>query len=171
MKGELVPQEVIKNQIYLIRGQKVMLDFDLAELYEVNTKALNQAVRRNIDRFPEDFMFKITWKEAENLKSQFVTSRWGGKRKLPLAFTEQGIAMLSSVLRSKRAIHVNIAIMRVFVRIKQMLFAHKELAHKLEQLERKVGKNSEDIQLIFRAMHKLMEPPPAEASKKIGFMK
>ncbi len=165
----MVPQEIIENKIYLIRGQKVMLDMDLAVLYGVKTFVLNQAVKRNIARFPEDFMFKITWREAENLKSQIVISSWGGRRFRPYAFTEQGIAMLSSVLHSERAIQVNIAIMRVFVRFKQMVSAHKDLAHKLEQLEQIVGKNSEDIQLIFQAIHKLIEPPPAKESKGIGF--
>lgn len=169
MSEALVPQEIIENKIYLIRGQKVMLDMDLAVLYGVKTFVLNQAVKRNIARFPEDFMFKITWREAENLKSQIVISSWGGRRFRPYAFTEQGIAMLSSVLHSERAIQVNIAIMRVFVRFKQMVSAHKDLAHKLEQLEQIVGKNSEDIQLIFQAIHKLIEPPPAKESKGIGF--
>jgi hypothetical protein len=171
MIEELVPQEVIENKIYLIRGQKVMLDIDLAELYEVKTKQLNRQVRRNIERFPKDFMFQLTKNELENLRCQIGTSSWGGIRYHPCAFTEHGILMLSSVLKSKRAIHVNIQIMRVFVRIKQMVSAHKELAHKLEQLEQKVGKHSEDIQLIFQAIHKLMEPAPAKVIKKVGFLK
>ena len=169
MSEELVPQGIIENKIYLIRGQKVMLDMDLAELYEVETKQLNRQVRRNIERFPEDFMFRLTKDELENLRCQIGTSSWGGIRYRPSAFTEHGILMLSSVLKSGRAIQVNIAIMRVFVRIKQIVAAHKELSQKLEQLERKVGKNSEDIQLIFQAIHKLMEPLPAQKGKRIGF--
>jgi hypothetical protein len=182
----IVPIELIENKIYVIRGQKVMLDKDLSELYGVETSRLNRQVRRNINRFPEDFMFQITVEEYDNLIcqigisssgtkrsnliSQTAMSSWGGRRHLPYAFTQEGIAMLSSVLNSQRAIQVNIAIMRVFVRIKQMLFAHKELTHKLEQLEQKVGKNSEDIQLIFQAIHQLMEPTPKKTSK-IGFIK
>jgi ORF6N domain len=182
----IVPIELIENKIYIIRGQKVMLDRDLAELYGVETSSLNRQVRRNIVRFPEDFMFQITVEEynnlicqngisssgtkRSNLISQTAMSSWGGRRHLPYAFTQEGIAMLSSVLNSQRAIQVNIAIMRVFVRIKQMISAHKELAHKLEQLEQKVGKNSEDIQLIFQAIHQLMEPKPGKTSK-IGFIK
>jgi hypothetical protein len=147
-----------------------MIDRDLAFLYGVTTKVLNQAVKRNIKRFPDDFMFLLSDQEKEELVTicdHLKDLKFSYNN--PYAFTEQGVAMLSSVLNSERAIQVNIAIMRVFVRIKQMISAHKELAHKLEQLEQKVGKNSEDIQLIFSAIHKLMEPPPAEASKKIGF--
>jgi len=182
-----LPSEVIENKIYLIRGQKVMLNADLAKLYAVETKYLNRQVRRNIKRFPVDFMFRLTKQEAENLRCQFgtssqeettvlrsqvVTSSWGGHRYLPLAFTEQGIAMLSTVLNSKRAIFVNIAIMRAFVKLRQVLATHKELAHKLEQLEQKVGQNSSDIRLIFAAIRKLMEPPPLPPAKpkRIGFI-
>jgi len=157
-----------------------MLDRDLAQLYGVSTKVLNQATKRNADRFPEDFMFQLTKEEAINLKcnfsisslrSQIVTLKQGEHYKyMPYAFTEQGIAMLSSVLRSKRAIQVNIAIMRIFVRIKSMLAAHKELSHKLEQLEQKVGRIDEDVKLIFDAIKELMSPPP-EKPRKIGFLK
>jgi hypothetical protein len=177
MSEALVPQEVIENKIYLIRGQKVMLDSDLAQLYEVETRYLNKQVKRNLDRFPEDFMFQLTLKELDNLmfqngtsslKTQLAVSSWGGHRKLPFAFTEQGLAMLSGVLRSKIAVHVNVAIMRAFVRLRRVIASNKELAHKLEQLEQKVGKHSEDIQLIFQAIHKLMEPVP-KVTKRIGF--
>ena len=135
---DIIPQEIIEQKILLIRGYKVILDRDLALLYEVETRNLNKAVSRNIDRFPEDFMISLTNEEFKNLKFHFGTSSWGGIRKPPKAFTEQGIAMLSSVLRSKKAIHVNIAIMRVFVKLKEMLSTHKELAYKLNELERKI---------------------------------
>ena len=128
----IVPVEVIEKKIYLIRSHKVMLDSDLAELYGVETKMLVRAVKRNIERFPSDFMFQLTKEEFDNLRFHFGTSsQWGGRRYLPYAFTEQGVAMLSSVLRSKRAIQVNITIMRVFVRLRQILSTHKELAYKL----------------------------------------
>ncbi len=164
----LIPVESITSRIFLIRGQKVMLDSDLAELYGVTTSALNQAVKRNTDRFPPDFMFQMTDPEFSNLKSQFVTSSWGGRRKLPLVFTEQGVSMLSSVLHSERAIQVNIAIMRAFVQIREMLSTHKELAYKLEKLERKVGIHDQTIVQLIEAIRQLMEPP-AEKRKKIGF--
>ena len=162
--NNLVPIERIESKIFLIRGQKVMLDRDLAELYDVPTKVLNQAVRRNISRFPEDFMFQLTWDEIErlrsqivtsNLKSQFVTSSWGGVRKLPYAFTEHGVAMLSSVLKSERAAQVNIAIMRAFVKLRQAMSANKELANKLSQLEKMVGTNTRDIRNIFQKIRQL----------------
>lgn len=136
---EIIPQENIITKIFVIRSQKVMLDADLATLYGVETKALVQAVKRNLERFPEDFMFQMTKEEFFNLRSQFVTSGTsGGRRYLPYAFTEQSVAMLSTVLRSKRAIQVNIAIMRVFVELRGILSAHKQLAHKLAHLERKI---------------------------------
>ena len=164
----LIPVESITSRIFLIRGQKVMLDSDLAELYGVTTSALNQAVKRNTDRFPPDFMFQMTDPEFSNLKSQFVTSSWGGRRKLPLVFTEQGVSMLSSVLHSERAIQVNIAIMRAFVQIREMLSTHKELAYKLEELERKVGIHDQTIVQLIEAIRQLMEPP-AKKRNPIGF--
>ena len=180
MSKELAPIESIKDRIFLIRGQKVMLDGDLAQLYGVSTKVLNQATKRNIERFPEDFMFQLTREEALSLKcnfgisslrSQFVTLKQGQHYKyMPYAFTEQGIAMLSSVLRSKQAVQVNIAIMRAFVGLRQVLAAHKELAHKLERLERKVGALDSDVKAIFDAIKQLMSPPP-DKPKKIGFLK
>ena len=158
--SNLIPQEVIERRIYLIRGHKVMLDKDLASLYGVATFNLNKAVMRNFDRFPEDFMFQLNIEEYKNLIFQFGISSWGGTRKLPRVFTEQGVAMLSSVLRSKKAIHVNIAIMRTFVRLKTVLSTHKELAHKLKELEGKIEKHDDDIKSIFDAIRQLMAPPP-----------
>jgi ORF6N domain len=135
----LAEDEII-NKIYSIRGRKVMLDRDLAELYGVETKVLNQAVKRNEKRFPEDFMFRLTEVEFKNLMSHFVTSSWGGTRKLPLAFTEQGVAMLSSVLNSETAIEVNIQIIRIFTRMRELLLTHKDILIKLEQAEKKMTK-------------------------------
>jgi hypothetical protein len=163
--------ESIERRIYEIRGHKVMLDRDLASLYGVETRALNQAVRRNIDRFPQDFMLSLTREEILNL-SQIVMSSAIKHAPNVFAFTEQGVAMLSSVLRSKRAIHVNIEIMRAFVRLKQAMFLHQDLTHKLERLERKVDKHDGEIQAIFEAIRKLITPPPAESEKpkrRIGF--
>jgi hypothetical protein len=166
----LVPVEAIERKIYLIRGEKVMLSSDLAQLYGVEPKVLIQAVKRNIERFPEDFMFQLTNQEFINLKSQIVTSSWGGIRRAnPYAFTEQGVAMLSSVLRSKQAVHVNVAIMRAFVKLREILSINKELAHKLAQLERKIEKHDEDIRLIFDAIRQLMTPPEPKR-RRIGFL-
>ena len=168
--GDLVPQELIENKIYLIRGHKVMLDKDLAGLYGVPVKRLNEQVKRNIKRFPMDFMFQLNDKEHEILKSQFATSSWGGARRANLhAFTEQGVAMLSSVLNSERAIQVNIAIMRAFVKLKKNLITYRKLSQKLWELERKVGKHDENIIVIFEAIRRLMEPPPAAPKPRIGF--
>ena len=169
MTRALVPQEVIEKKIYLMRGQKVILSSYLAELYGVATKVLIQAVKRNIDRFPDDFMFQLTDEEVESLRSQIVTSKRGGTRYPPYAFTEQGVAMLSGVLRSKKAVQVNIAIMRAFVKLRQILSAHKELAHKLEQLERKTEKHDTEIRAIFEAIRQLMTPLPKKPKRKIGF--
>ena len=164
----IVSAESITSRIFLVRGHKVMLDSDLAELYEVSTSRLNEQVRRNIDRFPNDFMFQLTDPEFSDLKSQIATSSWGGRRKLPLVFTEQGVSMLSSVLRSEQAVQVNIAIMRAFVQLREMLSTHKELAYKLEELERKVGIHDQTIVQLIEAIRQLMEPP-AEKRKQIGF--
>ena len=166
---QLVRQEVIEQKIFLIRGHKVMLDKDLAKLYGVPTSRLNEQVKRNIKRFPADFMFQLNGKEYENLISQFAISSWGGRRRFPYVFTEQGVAMLSSVLNSERAIQVNIAIMRVFVKLKQILSTHKELAYKLRELEHKIEKHDAEIQAIFEAIRQLMEPPPEKPKPKIGF--
>jgi hypothetical protein len=205
--------EVIATQIYMIRGQRVMLDKDLAHLYGVSAKVLNQAVSRNIKRFPGDFMYQLTRQEVANLKSQFVTSSsehsvaqgvidsrsqsvtlntelsvahddanlmfqngtssWGGTRKPPFVFTEQGVAMLSSVLNSERAIQVNIMIMRAFVKLKELLLTHKDLADKIAELEKKYATHDDNIQLIFEAIKKLLEPvpepPPQPKKPPIGF--
>lgn len=179
-----VPLERIERRILLIRGQKVMLDADLAGLYEVETKALNQAVRRNIERFPEDFTFQLTDEETTVLRSQSVTSNEGngetavlrsqsaasnegrgGRRYNPYAFTEQGVAMLSSVLRSSRAVQVNIAIMRAFVTLREMLASHRDLARRLEEIEQKY-----DVQfkVVFDAIRELMKPPE-KSRPRIGF--
>ena len=167
--GAKIPSERIERAILLIRGHKVMLDADLAELYGVPTKILNKAVGRNLERFPSDFMFRLTREEADSLRFHFGTSSWGGKRYLPYAFTQEGVAMLSGILTSKRAIHVNIIIMRTFVRLRQILSTHKELAHKLKELEGKIEKHDTDIQAIFEAIRQLMAPPPAKPKQRIGF--
>ena len=170
MKRSTVPAEIIENKIFLIRGHKVMLSPHLAELYGVQVKVLIQAVKRNIKRFPEDFMFQLDIKEFTNLKSQFVTSNWGGARRAnPYAFTEQGVAMLSSVLRSERAVQVNIAIIRAFVKLREILSTHKELAHRLNELEHKIEKHDVEIQAIFEAIRRLMAPPPEKPKGKMGF--
>lgn len=162
----LISAERIEKRIFYLRGIKVMLSPDLAQLYGVPTKALNQAVRRNIDRFPEDFMFPLTRKEFDHLKSQFVTSSWGRMRRaLPYAFSEQGIAMLSSVLRSSKAIKVNIEIMRAFVRLREMLASNAELARKLVEMEKRYDKQ---FKIVFDAVRQLMTPPSPRA-KPIGF--
>jgi hypothetical protein len=160
-----------KKKIFLIRGQKVMFDFHLAELYGVETKALKRAVRRNMDRFPDDFVFELSDEEYHSLRSHFGTLKRGEHSKyLPFAFTEQGVSMLSSVLRSQRAVQVNIAIMRAFVRLRELISSQKELAHKLEELERRIESHDSEIQIIFEAIHKLMEPEVVEKPKhKIGF--
>ncbi len=205
--------EVIATKILFIRGQRVILDKDLARLYGVSVKVLNQAVNRNLKRFPIDFMYQLTRQEVRvlrsqfvilnsepsvaqevsnlksqivtssveaftaekltNLKSQFAISSWGGVRKLPYAFTEQGVAMLSSVLNSERAIQVNITIMRVFVKLKELLLTHKDLAEKITELEKKYANHDDKIQLIFEAIKKLLKPvpplPPEPQKPPIGF--
>lgn len=170
MKRQLMVPEVIEKKILLIRGQKVMLDFHLAELYGVETKALKRAVKRNIDRFPNDFMFVLTADEYAALRYHFGTLKRGEHAKyLPYAFTEQGIAMLSSVLNSPRAIQMNIAIMRAFVKLREILSTHKELALKLKQLEMKIEKHDAEIHAIFEAIRDLMAPPEL-SRKRIGFV-
>jgi len=146
-----------------------MLDAQLAELYNVPTRRLNEQVKRNIGRFPEDFMFQLTKNEFVNLKSQIAISSWGGRRTMPFAFTEQGIAMLSGVLNSQIAIHVNIAIMRAFVKLRQILSTHKEFAEKLKELENKYEKHDVEIQAVFDALRQLMAPEE-KSIKKIGFV-
>ena len=165
----VIPVEQIQQTILLIRGQKVMLDRDLAALYGVETGNLNKAVKRNSDRFPADFMFQLTAEEARSLRFQFGSLKRGEHFKyLPCAFTQEGVAMLSSVLRSKRAVEVNVAIMRAFVRLRETLSLHKELAAKLAELERKIEGHDTHIRSLFEAIRQLMTPPPA-ARKQIGF--
>jgi len=160
----------IEQKIYVVRGQRVMLDADLAGLYGVKTKILNKAVKRNLDRFPEDFMFQLNNQELEHLRFQNGTSKTGrgGTRYLPYAFTEQGVAMLSGVLTSPRAIKVNVEIMRAFVRLRQVLASHRELARKLEELERHLRNHDEQIEAILDAIRQLMTRPEPDR-KKIGF--
>jgi hypothetical protein len=157
---------VIENRIYFIRGKKVMLDTDLAGLYRVATGTFNQAVRRNMLRFPADFMFQLTADETENLRSQIVISSCGGRRYLPFVFTEQGVAMLSSVLKSERAIHVNIAIMRAFAKLHELLATHQELAGCLEELEKKFQNHDSQIREVFNAIRALLAVPQ---KRPIGF--
>ena len=170
----LVPVEIIQNKIYLIRGHKVMLDKELAELYGVSTRRLKEQVRRNLKRFPIDFMLELTWEETESLRSQIATLKRGEHIKyLPYAFTEQGVAMLSSVLNSNRAIEINIQIMRVFTKLREMMISHKDLARKIEDLERKFQEKFEEhdkkIILIFNAIKELLAGK-AEAEKNRGPM-
>jgi hypothetical protein len=153
----------------MIRGQKVMVDSELADLYRVPTKVFNQAVKRNLKRFPKDFMFRLTAKEMKILRSQIVTSSWGGRRTLPYAFTEQGVAMLSSVLNSERAVQVNIAIMRAFVKLREILTTHRELAEKIAELENKYRQHDDKIQAVFDAIRELIEPPQVSPKRRIGF--
>ncbi len=161
----------IEKNIFLIRQHRVMLSTHLAELYGIEAKVLVQAVKRNIDRFPEDFMFQLNELEFRNLKSQIVTSNWGGIRRAnPYAFTEQGVAMLSSILRSKCAIQMNIAIMRIFVKLRHIFSTHKELAYKLSQLEGKIKKHDAEIRAIFEAIQQLISVPD-EPKRQIGFRK
>jgi uncharacterized membrane-anchored protein YjiN (DUF445 family) len=153
----------------MIRGQKVMIDSDLADLYRVPTKVFNQAVKRNLKRFPKDFMFRLNRKEMEILRSQIVTSSWGGRRSSPYVFTEQGVAMLSSVLSSERAVQVNIAIMRAFVKLREILTTHQDLAEKIEELENKYRQHDDKIQAVFDAIRELLQPPAVSPRRRIGF--
>ncbi|HOD15976.1 MAG TPA: ORF6N domain-containing protein [Spirochaetota bacterium] len=162
---KIISLEMIVSRIHYIRGHKVMLDKDLAELYGVETRALNQAVIRNSARFPDDFMFQLTNDEFKILMSQIVISSWGGTRKYPHVFTEQGVAMLSSVLKSERAIQVNIQIMRTFTKIRQMISSHEDLQRKIEAMEEKYD---EQFSVVFRAIRELIREDSVE-KKKIGF--
>ncbi len=162
---EIVPQEIIESKIIIIRGKKVMLDKDFAALYGVETFNLNKAVKRNIDRFPEDFMFQLSNEEFKNLIFHFGISSWGGTRKLPYAFTENGVAMLSSVLNSKRAIQVNIQIMRTFTKLREFILTHKELQKKIEDMEKKYD---HQFKIVFDAIKQLLAPQEPK-KKKIGF--
>jgi hypothetical protein len=163
----------IESLIYTIRGQRVMLDSDLAKIYGVATGALNQALKRNIERFPDDFVFQLSSEELENLISQFVISRknYGGRRKLPWVFTEHGALMLASVLKSGRAVEMSVSVVRAFVLMREQLTANKDLAQKLGELESRVSGHDESIQNLFEAIRQLVEPPLPEGRKQIGFMR
>jgi hypothetical protein len=166
----LVAEQKVLNKIYAIRGEKVMLDKDLSAMYGVETKQLKRQVKRNINRFPKDFMFTLTRKEFENLRCQFGSSSWGGIRYMPMAFTEQGVAMLSSILNSKTAIEVNIRIIRVFTKLREYTLTHKEILIQLAKLEKEVKGNSRDIENIFMVLKELIQKQSAPSARnKIGF--
>ena len=167
-KEIVLADEIIISKIHFIRGQKIILDKDLAVMYGVTTGNLNKAVKRNLKRFPEDFMFQLTISEFKNLMFQNGISSWGGTRKMPYAFTEQGVAMLSSVLSSDTAIEVNIRIIRIFTKMRELLSTHKDILLKLEQLEKKVNGHDENIQAIFAALKELFNPP-VESRPRIGY--
>src|SRR6266853_2695175 len=168
MSRDILPVQRIAQAIFVLRGQKVILSQDLAALYGVTVGIFTQAMKRNTRRFPKDFVFQVTAEELSNLKSRIVISSWGGRRHLPYAFTEQGVAMLSSVLNSERAVKVNIAIMRAFVKLREALETNRELARKFEELERRVGKHGEDISGIIEAIRQLIAPPK-QPRREIGF--
>ncbi|MEO5569433.1 MAG: ORF6N domain-containing protein [Bacteroidia bacterium] len=170
-----ISEEKILNKIHFIRGMKVMLDFDLAEIYNVDTRVLNQSVKRNLNRFPDDFMFQLTKKELENLISQIVTSSWGGTRKMPYTFTEQGVAMLSSVLKSETAVQVNIQIIRVFTRMRELISTNKDILLKLEHLEKKFmkhdhlhKKHEKELKTVFEVLKQLLNPKTQPATR-VGY--
>jgi hypothetical protein len=166
----IVPEEIIMSKIYFVRNQKVMIDIDLAELYGVETRRLNERVKRNLIRFPSDFMFQLSQKEFNNLKSQFATSSWGGKRKLPFVFTEYGVLMLSSILNSEQAISVNIEIMRVFTKIRTLLSDNLTVKLEIEKIKNKLENHDKNIELVFSYLDELIEkqenPKPRT---KIGY--
>lgn len=167
----LVPEETVISRIYFIRGQKVMIDRDLAELYDVETKRLKEAVKRNLSRFPSDFMFTMNTSEFKNWRSQFASSNSNvrmGLRYKPFCFTEQGVTMLSCILNSPRAIEVNIHVIRVFTRLRETLMSNKDILHKLEKLEKQVSKNSEDVSKIFSVLRQLLQEPESPR-KRIGY--
>jgi len=166
----LFTEAIIINKIYTIRGHKVMLDRDLAELYLVDTKRLNEQVKRNLKRFPDDFMFQLTSTEFEILKSQIATSSWGGARKLPFVFTEHGVLMLSSILNSNRAIEVNIQIMRIFSKIRKVLADTSEVRILIDELRRKTENNTKNIEVVFQYLDELIEKQETQITRnKIGF--
>ena len=168
----LLSEETISNKIYYIRNQKVMLDSDLALLYDVETKRLNEQVKRNLSRFPSDFMFQLTENEFENLKPQIATSSWGGNRKLPFVFTEHGILMLSSVLKSDKAIQTNIQIMRIFTKVRQMLLDTTEIKVDILQIQKKLENHDKNIELVFSYLDELTEKKENESERvKIGYKK
>ncbi|MBC8054859.1 MAG: ORF6N domain-containing protein [Sphingobacteriaceae bacterium] len=168
---QVVPEEIVMNKIFVVRGQKVMLDRDLAGLYQVSTGNLNKSVSRNIKRFPDDFMFQLSNEEFKDLIFQNGTSSWGGTRKLPYAFTDQGVAMLSGILNSERAIAVNIQIMRVFTRIRQMLSDNMELRLDIENIKKKLHHQDKNMEIVFQYLDELLEKKdqPAESRKSIGY--
>ncbi len=181
--GSIVPVERIAQKIYLLRSHKVMLDSDLAKLYKVPTKAFNQAVRRNLDRFPEDFMFQLTWEEAKALRSQIVTlneapprsqivtlKRGQNIKYRPYVFTEHGVAMLSSVLNSQRAVQMNIFIIRAFIKLREVLASHKDLARKIEDLERQQKEHGELLASVYSVVKQLIAPPVNPSKRRIGFV-
>ena len=166
----LIPDDIISSKIYLIRNQKVMLDKDLSELYVVETKQLKRQVRRNLERFPEDFMFELSQQEFDNLRSQFGTSSWGGSRYMPMAFTEQGVAMLSSVLNSPTAIKVNIQIIRVFTKMREMLTDTLSLKLEIEEIKKKLSNHTQNIELVFNYLDELIDKKEnTEPRNKIGY--
>lgn len=167
-----IPDEVVISKIYYIREQKVMLDSDLAELYQVETRRLNEQIKRNIERFPQDFMFRLTNEEWKNLKSQFATSRWGGRRKEPYAFTEHGVLMLSSVLNSKKAIAVNIQIMRIFTKLREMLMNNLSLKLDIEDIKKKLSGQNKNIELVFSYLDELLyKKENTKPMQRIGYKK
>ncbi len=171
-KEIVIPDQIITSKIYLIREQKVMLDNDLAELYQVETKRLNEQVKRNINRFPEDFMFQLTNEEWKNLKSQNATSNWGGRRIPPYVFTEQGVAMLSSVLNSERAIAVNIKIIRIFTKMREMLADNLNIKLEIEEIKKKLSNQNKNIELVFSYLDELIEKKENKKQRvKIGYKK
>ena len=167
----IIPVESIAQRIFLIRGQKVMLDADLAKLYQVPTKRLNEAVKRNLSRFPQDFMFQLLEEEVDSLRSQFATSNTGrgGRRTSPYAFTEHGVVMISSVLSSDRAIQMNIAIVRAFVRLRELLVANKDLANRLEQIESRMDEHASVINILAEEINSIKAPPLESGKRPIGF--
>jgi hypothetical protein len=163
------PVRLLERRIYVLRGQKVMLDEDLAELYAVPTKRLNEQVRRNLGRFPKDFMFRLTAAELRNLKSQIATSSWGGRRNLPYAFTEHGVAMLSAVLASERAVKMSVLIIRAFVRMRELIANHKELAARVEKIEDMQNRQNSVITILADEISDLKAIPPPGPKRRIGF--
>ena len=170
MENQFIPDEIIMNKIYYIRGQKVMLDSDLAELYGVETRRLNEQLARNIDRFPDDFMFRLNEPEFESLMSQIATSKRGGRRKLPYVFSEHGVLMLSSVLNSKQAIQVNIQVMRIFTRIRQMFIDNTELRLEIEKIKIKSDNQDKNMEIVFKYLDELIEKKhELQERKAIGY--
>lgn len=164
----IIPIEIVSQRIFFIRGHKVMLDADLAELYGVSVKRMNELIKRNTERFPIDFMFQLTKDELQNLRSQFATSSWGGRRYLPFAFTEHGVAMLSSVLRSPRAVQMNIMIVRAFIKIREILASNKDLSQMIEELQREQKIQNKHINAIYEMLNKLIREPN-RPNNPIGF--